>query len=311
MNSMKVENVSDNLDLSQIPSLAYLMAFERAAFHMSFSRAAEDLGRTPSAISHAINELEDRLGCRLFTRVGRKVILTDAGDRYLHDVRTALQFLDSGGKSLKNAKKISVIRIRMTPVMASLFVIQKVSEFEKKHPGLKLEINIDRRKIIGTTPSFDADIQLGNNESTDLNVFDLGTIGCVPICSPMLLEGPDKLKHIEDLQHHKIIHDTHMPENWSNWLSDAGYSNLKPGGELMLNDPFAVFIATAKGLGVSLSFYSPTIRNYLLNAGVVLPFGETLGAGYNYKFITHHNLSLNKNLTIVYEWMKKIIDDIS
>ncbi len=304
-------SVSDNWNLSRIPSLAYLMAFERAAFHLSFSKAAEDLGRTPSAISHAINELEEKLECSLFRRVGRKVILTDAGDRYLHNVRTALHSLDHGQKYLKNIRHTSVIRIRMAPVIASLYVIPEVSEFERKHPDLKLEINIDRREIIGSTPSFDADIQLGNEKATNLNVFDLGTIRSVPICSPKLIKGPDKLIQIEDLQKHVIIHDTHIPDNWSNWLSDAGYPDLKTGGNLILNDPFAVFIATTKGLGVSLSFYNPTIRQYLLNAGMVLPFGNKPGAGYNYKFITHHDLSINPNMTIVYEWLKTIIKKVS
>ncbi len=101
----KSKNGNNRINLSQIPSFKYLGAFERAASLGSFTKAGLDLGRSSSAISRAISELEDMFECVLFERLGKEVRLTDAGRKYLSDVRVALQILEKADRILSMNKK--------------------------------------------------------------------------------------------------------------------------------------------------------------------------------------------------------------
>ncbi len=91
-------NYENNTKLSKMPSLSTLIAFERVALFLSITKAAEDLCRSPSTISYAINELETRYGDIIFDRTNGKIGLTESGSRYLVQIREALTILNHSGQ---------------------------------------------------------------------------------------------------------------------------------------------------------------------------------------------------------------------
>lgn len=128
------------LPLRALPSLTALQAFERAASHLSFRRAARDLALTPSAIGHQIRNLEDHFGVHLFSRDGRTVRLTAEGATYLDAVSRSLSVLEEASRELmqegRGARR--EIRVSALPIFRSTVMIPWLTAFEQQHPHVTL-----------------------------------------------------------------------------------------------------------------------------------------------------------------------------
>ena len=135
---MNHENNSLKNTPISFPSMTGLQAFEAAARSASYAAAAQELGRTPSAISHAIKDLEARLGTPLFERAGRNVKLTRDGAEYLESVQGALEALKLATQRLLQKGDDNVVRISALPFFTSAVLLPSLSQFEADNPKLCL-----------------------------------------------------------------------------------------------------------------------------------------------------------------------------
>src|SRR4051812_33440677 len=140
-----------------------LSAFTAVADERSFTRAAARLGVTPSALSHAIRGLEERVGLRLFARTTRKVALTDAGERLLAGVRPALSEIDRTFSDLARLRQHPAgrVRIRASRLAALLYVAPVLGRLARSYPDVTLEILVDESTSDPIGEGFDAGIHLG------------------------------------------------------------------------------------------------------------------------------------------------------
>lgn len=214
--------------------LSGFRAFEAAARHLSFARAAEELRVTPAAVSHQVRALEDYLGLRLFRRTGRRVLLTEAGQILLPDLRAGFDRLEAaltGARRLRQAGG-GVLTVTMSPAFAAKWLVPRLERFRVRHPEIDVRIHADVRLVDFAAEEVDLAIRYGPGAYPGLHATRLFPSEEVfPVCSPALASG---LRVPADLAGHHLLHDetetaaVSLP-SWRMWLQAAGVDPAQAG----------------------------------------------------------------------------------
>ena len=245
--------------LRAIPPLTALLAFERAATHLSFRRAARDLVLSPSAISHQIRGLEAQFGIKLFVRGARSVRLTPDGERYLAKVSVALASLQEAGRDMLRLRRDggSELWISSLPFFTSTVLLPALPDFRRRNPALTLRIEATHQYADFNASRVDVAIRYGREHSTGLKFEPLVAVSGQPVCAPALIRAG--LRNPQDLSRQVLIHLTTQPRSWPVWLKEAGIPDLVPRGHLWLDSVPAMLEAAEHGLGVTLAM-APLIK---------------------------------------------------
>ena len=204
-----------------LPSVDALVAFESAARHQSFTRAAAELNLTQGAISRQIRLLEDRLGSSLFQRVRQRVILTDAGRAYLLEVRRLLDGLESATLRLMTVgESTNVLNLAVLPAVATHWLVPRLPDFFSKHPKISINCAIRLSPFDFGTDPFDAALHYGSAIWAGAVVHHLMDEDIVPVCSPSF-KTSRRIRRIEDFTRAPLLHLSTRPAAWANWLTIA------------------------------------------------------------------------------------------
>jgi LysR family transcriptional regulator, glycine cleavage system transcriptional activator len=235
-----------------VPSLDALVAFESAARHQSFTRAAAELNVTQGAISRQIRVLEDRLGVLLFQRVRRRVVLTDAGGAYLLDVRRLLNNLKSATLRLMTAGEHSkVLNLAVFPAIATHWLIPRLPDFFSKHPNVLLSCTVRLNPFDFAAEPFDAAFHLGQPTWAGAVFHHLMDECVVPVCTPAF-RSTYGIRRVEDLPRAQLLHAASRPGAWAAWFEQSKLPKTNAFQGLIF-DSFAMLSAAAMaGLGVAL-----------------------------------------------------------
>jgi LysR family glycine cleavage system transcriptional activator len=222
---------------NRLPPLNALRAFEVAARHLSFRRAAEELHVTPAAISHQIKALEDRLGIELFSRLNPGLELTQVAKAVLPKIQQRFGCLAEAVKRVRDHDTETALTVWSAPSLAAKWLVPRLHRFTDRHPGIDLRINVsaemlDLRPAAGRLAdelrrhSVDMAIPFGGSDYPGCRVDGLFAVSLVPLCSPRLFQGKHPLRRPEDLRYHTLIHDDTAYEGegqpgWSTWLEAA------------------------------------------------------------------------------------------
>jgi LysR family transcriptional regulator for bpeEF and oprC len=184
-----------------------LMIFVQAAKHLSFSGAARQLGMSPSAVSRAVQRLEDRLGTRLLNRTTRSLSLTEDGARFYESCWQILSDLDEAELALSHSQSVpsGVLRLNLIPSMGRMHLVPALAQFAKQYPDLKLEISLSDRRVDLIESRIDAVVRVGMSPDSTLIMHPLATARSVVCASPQYFERWGIPKTPEDLQHHCCI----------------------------------------------------------------------------------------------------------
>ena len=266
----------------RLPSLNAVRAFETAARHLSFSRAADELHVTHAAISHQVKGLETYLRVPLFRRLNRAVRLTEAGQAYLPPLRDALDNIAQATARIRDGESAGALTISTSPPFAAKWLVPRLSAFREAHPEIDVWLTPSFHAVDFAREEVDAAVRWGGGEWPGLRADLLGTMDVFPVCSPRLLRGPQPLRTPEDLRHHPLIHDA-SGEDWRRWLAAAGVS-VVPAPSLHFHDSSLVIQAAIEGQGVALA-YSALVADDLAAGRVVRPFEISLPTDYCYYFV--------------------------
>lgn len=232
--------------LSQIP-IGALKAFEAAGRTGSFRTAADELGLSPSAVSHAIRKLELRLGVSLFERGTRSVRLTGDGETLLRHVGHAFEELRIGLETV-STQSHQILRLHSAPSFAAQWLAPRLSQFLKAEPGIEVRLSAGIDYARFTNDDFDADIVYGEVRGEGLVVIPLGVETVTPLCSPELAK---KIKAPRDLFQQSLIRSDSKRVGWDAWCAENGLT--APSHHSMRFDrSFLAIGAAADGLGVAL-----------------------------------------------------------
>ncbi|MGH1353396.1 MAG: LysR substrate-binding domain-containing protein [Methyloligellaceae bacterium] len=293
-----------NINLKLIPSITSLIAFERTAFHLSFAKAAADIGRTPSAVSHAIRDLEVRLNCELFNRNRSKISLTKIGYYYLTEVRKALEILEASGKLVADKTKLSTVRMRIAPMFASMILIPNLAEFCNTYPDILLEIDTTPLNADWAREELDLEVRMCGNMDQELHVHQLGSLRSVPLCSPDLIKSQRKLKDVEEISQFTFLHMSTKQNIWPHWLGRAGLENLPMKKNLSFNSSTSVHDAVMNGLGIGLGIYEFVTRLPDYGKSFIMPFDD-IGVDYSlsYNIVSRKRSSRPKEISAIIDWL--------
>jgi len=174
--------------MKDLPPLQWLRVFESSARHLSFTRAADELSVTQSAVSQQIKLLENFLGEPLFIRGPRSLQLTNAGSTYLPDIQTALQVLRQSTRSNFVHSDVDRITIRSNWSFSVLWLTPRIESFLKACPGISLNIVPAIWETDYGNKSDDIEIRFGATSGQDNEFLLSDKMSCFPLCSPQLAE---------------------------------------------------------------------------------------------------------------------------
>ncbi|MEN6541428.1 transcriptional regulator GcvA [Parvibaculum sp.] len=240
------------MSIRRLPPLNALRAFEAAARHLSFSRAAEELHVTHAAISHQVRALEEEAGVALFHRTGRAVKLTDAGRALLPVLSQALdQIADGWAQAL--GEEGGPLTVSVEPSFAARWLVLRLGKFYRAHPEIELRLLPSPEIIDFERQNVDVGIRYGLGGWTDVIAEKLFEATVYPVCSPLLIDSKKPIRTPEDLRQYPLLHEETM-SHWLQWLEAAGVKNPKwaARGPLFIEASLALQAAAA-GQGVALA----------------------------------------------------------
>lgn len=195
----------------KIPGTDLLVAFETAARHQSFTRAAEELSLTQSAVCRKISALEDYLGVQLFNRVKKRVTLSGAGQIYAKQVRESLKKIEHDTLSLMAHRSAGrVIELAVIPTFATRWLIPRLADFQLQHPDVTLDLTTRNEPFMFIDTPFDAAIHFGDPVWPGAITEYLFGEEMVPVCIPALLRGRSSIEPSE-LEKMPLLINLHAP----------------------------------------------------------------------------------------------------
>jgi DNA-binding transcriptional LysR family regulator len=274
--------------LQTLQSIDLLRTFEASARHLSFTRAAEELFVTPSAVSRQIRSLEESLGVSLYLRGARGLRLTEAGRRLQQAVDGAWHQLESAVLTLKEARRTRVLSIGTTVSFAALWLVPRLPAFRSLHPGIDIRVRATHEVQDTRRERLDVAVRYARPGHVPRGEPLLFEESVFAVCSPALCDDREwPLRTPADLAQHVLLHlDDACGDlawyRWSHWLESAGLPDLAPKGVVRFSHYEQLIQAAVDGQGVALG-RQPLIDRLLAQRRLVAPFAEPpIGSGAYY-----------------------------
>lgn len=272
--------------MRKLPPLSALRAFEAAARHGHFGKAADELCVTHSAISHQVRSLEAALGAELFEKRGRMQHLTDAGLRLLHSVQQALDIMAEACGNASRPGMSGALKISAPAELAHRFFPRLIGEFAQRHPGITLHLLVhdsDSREI---NPAADITIlyAMGDTDWTRYWVVPFQAIDFFPVCHPSLIEGEGGLRTPADLARFCLLHDDTDGKTWATWLGTFAASLPAPARNIHFAHSGLAIEAALQKTGVCLADVL-TAGEELKSGRLIRPFRGAVPSPGNYYLV--------------------------
>jgi LysR family glycine cleavage system transcriptional activator len=291
----------------RLPPLNALRAFEVAGRHLSLTRAAEELHVTPAAVSHQIKSLEDHLGVKLFRRMNRALLLTDAGQACLPGLRDGFQRLAEAVEAARLQTAKRALTVSVAPSFGAKWLVPRLDHFYAEHPGTDVRVDASTRLADPLREDIDLCIRYGQGDYPGLHVECLMADEVIPVCSPELLMGPETLKSPADLRHQTLLH-ADLPfkdgyPDWRMWLAAAGLEDVDVDrGPRFTMASMAVQAAIA-GQGVALAG-SVLVADDIAAGRLVNPFELRFPVKFAY-YVVCPEATVNQPRIVVFRnWLK-------
>jgi len=262
----------------QLPPLAQLRSFEAAARFLSFKKAAQNLHVTPSAVSHAVQSLEEYLGVKLFHRMAggkrkdKALSLTDAGKTLLPSLARSFDEMEKAVVSTMAQGAADILTVATAPIFAKSWLMPRLHRFVEAYPDVNIRINSTLNLSDSVYGKFDVGLMYGRGVWPGLDSELLFPETMVPVCSPALVrKGASPLNKPQDLVHHTLIHSEARLITWPMWLENAGVEGINPAKGLHFNRAALAIDAALNGLGVVLEG-KIAVRDELERGVLMVPF---------------------------------------
>lgn len=290
-------------------SLKGLQAFEAAYMHGSFASAAQELSITASAVSHAIQTLEEALGTLLFERARRGVLPTEAGARLYEVIRRSFGDIDDELRTiLDRSSKQQVVMIQSAPSFAAIWIMPRLPAFLRANPGIDVRLwavhqapdfshNVDVAVTYGRPPASAGIL------TTPISARER----YLPVCSPKLVDGWTLPLPPSDIENFYLIQNEVSLTSWDEWIVRFAPGCGIPVRGLRLDRAFMTLSAAENGLGMCIES-TVLIHEYVAQGRLVCPFGElAIEAQAHYLSVPKSKERLQAVSTVV-EWIKGFAD---
>lgn len=234
-----------------MPPLNALRAFEAAARHLSVKAAAEELSVTPGAVSQMLKTLEVHLGRRLFDRVNRGIVLTEAGRNYLPPVRNAFRQIAEASRRVAAEEVTSVLTVSVTPFFASAWLVPRLNSFQAQNPDIDLRIVTSTRLADFTRDGVDVAIRHGLGRYPGLRSEHVLAVAMIPVAAPSLVARLGKPASPTELLDWPLVQDADR-KGWALWFEAQGLAEAAPTRGPSFDDSGLLLSAIIAGQGAGL-----------------------------------------------------------
>ena len=288
-----------------LPPLTALRAFEAAARHLSFTRAAAELCVTQTAVSHQVKLLEGHLGTVLFRRLPRRIALTRDGAAWARELEPVFARLHDANRRLRVRLPPDrpVVSVSVIPSFAARWLVPRLGRFLEQHPGLDVRVSPTEHLVDFAIEAVDVGIRYGGGRYPGLVVEKLADDALVVVCSPVL-RARRRIATVADLRKHVLLHDD-ARESWPRWLEARGVRDVDAARGTVLTDSSMLVEAAVRGQGVALARWSLAVDD--LEAGrLVLPFPRVrpMATGLSYYAVTTRESQARGPVAAFLAWVR-------
>lgn len=260
------------MDRAQLP-LNALRAFDAAARHLNFTRAAIELCVSQGAVSHQVAQLERRLGTRLFHRLPRGLALTDEGQALVPVVADAFDRVAATLDQYSDGRFREVLKVGVVGTFATGWLLPRLDAFARAYPGIDLRISTNNNRVDLAGEALDFAIRFGDGAWHGIHAQPLLAAPLTPLCAPVIAA---RLKTPADLIPERLLR-TYRADEWALWFAAAGVPAPMLRGP-MFDSSALMASAAAAGQGIALA--PPAMFTRELAAELLVqPFEVEINAG--------------------------------
>ncbi|CAE6894660.1 MULTISPECIES: LysR substrate-binding domain-containing protein [Pseudomonas] len=261
------------------PSMSLLLAFEAAARHESYTRAARELSLTQSAVSRQVQALEAQLGVRLFRREGRNIVLTDVGRLYLRELGDALAQIRSATlQAVAYGSGMGTLRLALLPTFGSTWLLPRLNRFYAANPGVQVHVHSRIQAVDFADGEIDAAITVGSGDWPELVVHPLLEETMVVVASPALLAAGEVVD-AETIAAQTLLQVASHPPLWASWFARHGLApeRMRSGPNFELTSHLLQAVRSGIGVGLvpQLLVADDVRHGHLLRVGEAIPSQRT------------------------------------
>ncbi len=291
----------------RLAPLNALRAFEAAARHLSFTKAAAELHVTPAAVSHQIKALEEFFGAPLFRRLTRALLLTDAGQSAWPLLRDGFDLLAEASARLSTPADNTVLTVSAAPSIAAKWLVTRLDRFRTAQPDIDVRLDATDRLTDFDRDGVDIAIRYGGGVYPGLHSTRLFETIVFPVCSPAMVAGPRPLASPGDLAGHTLLHidsgsgDDSWPD-WRMWLTAASATGIDSDRGPRFNDVAMAVQTAIDGHGVALA-NDILVADDLAAGRLVRPFEESVSTDFGYFAVCPKDRMRNPGVAAFRDWL--------
>lgn len=264
----------------KLPPLNSLRAFEAAARHLSFTKAADELCVTQAAVSHQVKSLEEYLDKALFLRSPRNLQLSEYGQRLLPVLVESFDNMADVIKDLRMEESRGMIKIRMAPSFATKWLSPKLMDFWYQYPEVSLSMYHGNQAVDFAREDIDLAVTYGNGYWPGVESHPIMTLDYFPVASPAYLANRPAIEKYQDMAEYYLLHDAdHDP--WLAWYEQQGLADIKLKSGYIFDDTNVLIQAAIDGQGFALCS-TAFVQDHLDSGALVKVFKESLQTDFAY-----------------------------
>ena len=293
----------------KLPSTTSLRAFDAAARHGNFSKAAEELSLTEGAISRQIARLEALLNCKLFDRMGSRVKLNPLGINYAHHVSESLYRMERDAQSIMGMPEESrSLDIAVLPTFSSRWLIPRLKKFNQLYPDITLNLAARADPFILSGSGFDAVIHYEHSAWAGMRVQFLFQENLLPICHPELLKNDGIDQQLNELH---LIHRRQNHDAWLQYSQESGIriDNPMKGRRYDLHEMAISAVIAGQGVALVPRMY---VENELNNGSIISPWPTSSRLSKKFSLIKPQETGINETALECFErWLLSEVDTLT
>jgi len=288
----------------RLPSLNSLLAFESAARHRSFTRAAGELHLTQGAVSHQIRQLEENLGVALFERVRQRTIITQAGLTYLRDVRRLIaQLTEATHRTMASGTNL-ILNLGVVPSFATTWIMPRMPGFLDRHPGVTVNFICRNARFDFQSEQLDAAIHYGEDNWAGAFASYLFAEDVIPVCSAAF-HARWRIGAEADLAGVPLLQQFTRPAAWDDWFRHAGIQAAQSFRGLRFDNFNMVVAAVKAGLGAAL-LPRYAVEEDLRNGSILVLSDKGLPSSRGYYFVCPEDKADMPAVVVFRDWIVQV-----
>lgn len=288
-----------------LPPTNSLVVFEAAARHMNFTRAAEELTVTQSAVSRQIQLLEEHLGLPLFQRQARGLSLTRDGERLHRAVSMGLEHIANVAADIRRQRGPGELTVATSVSFASYWLVARIASFRAAHPDIELRLVAASPVYDLAAAGIDLAVRYGGGEWPGVEATRLFDNEIWPVCAPSYLKGRPPIGSLADLTRETLLHLSKFDRNWVTWesfLAAFGITEEPKLRGLTFDNHHVLIQAALRGEGVALCGRR-LAEDFIAHGDLVRPVEEALKSDRGFYLIRPRDTPMSQAARLFHEWL--------